>query len=54
MLGLLALKLFREQFFGPLEDTARMIGGLVVVDAHLYGALVGLCAALVIRFAKRS
>lgn len=53
LLGLLALKLFREQFFGPLEDTARMIGGLVVVDAHLYGALVGLCAALIIRFANR-
>jgi rhomboid family GlyGly-CTERM serine protease len=49
LLGLLAVKLTVEQFLGPGEGTARLIGGNVIVDAHLYGALAGLaCGGLLI------
>lgn len=46
-LALLAAKLAWEQWLGPLSEAA---GGLpVIVDAHLYGAVGGLLAALVLR-----
>nr|AQQ74500.1 hypothetical protein [uncultured bacterium] len=53
LLALLVLKLFWEQHMGPMAETERMIGGLVVVDAHLYGAIVGLGSALALKFAPR-
>jgi rhomboid family GlyGly-CTERM serine protease len=53
LLGLLVLKLFWEQYFGPLASTEQMIGGLVIVDAHLYGALIGLGGGLALRLAAR-
>jgi rhomboid family GlyGly-CTERM serine protease len=37
----LAAKLAWEQFGGGEADTAHLIGGTVVVDAHFYGALAG-------------
>jgi rhomboid family GlyGly-CTERM serine protease len=53
LLGLLVLKLFWEQHQGPMVGTEHMIGGLVVVDSHLYGALLGLGAALGFRLAAK-
>lgn len=37
----LAVKLAWEQFAGGEAGTAQLIGGTVIVDAHLYGALAG-------------
>ncbi|HSO99978.1 MAG TPA: rhombosortase [Thioalkalivibrio sp.] len=37
----LAVKLAWEQLTGQDPGTAQLIGGAVVVDAHLYGALAG-------------
>jgi rhomboid family GlyGly-CTERM serine protease len=37
----LAAKLAWEQFAGGESGTARLIGGAVIVDSHLYGALAG-------------
>lgn len=39
----LGLKLAYEQFLGPLPFTESGAGGPVVVDAHLYGTVGGLC-----------
>lgn len=46
--GLVVLKLIYEQFSGPLPGSESMSGGSVVVNAHLYGALSGALAALVL------
>lgn len=48
MLGLIA-KLVFEQFAGALPMTAGAAGGPVVVDAHLYGALGGALACVLMR-----
>jgi rhomboid family GlyGly-CTERM serine protease len=40
LVGLVA-KLAWEQFAGGSATTAHLIGGTVIVDAHLYGALTG-------------
>lgn len=40
LLGLIA-KLAWEQFTGQDPGTARLIGGTVIVESHLYGALAG-------------
>lgn len=45
-LALLAGKLAWEQFHGALPGSQAVIGGATVVDAHLYGAVAGLMAAL--------
>ena len=37
----LAVKLAWEQFAGGEAGTAHLIGGTVIVDSHLYGALAG-------------
>ncbi|EGQ8804533.1 rhombosortase [Vibrio parahaemolyticus] len=44
--GLIA-KIAWEQFYGPSTSTAAMIGARVAVDAHLFGAMGGLCMALI-------
>ncbi len=46
VLVLIIFKLLLEQITGPLPGTALASGGPVVVDAHLYGALAGIIAAL--------
>ena len=48
LLVLLAIKLAVEQGYGSWLDS-RSIGGEVVVDAHLYGALTGLIGAVIVR-----
>jgi rhomboid family GlyGly-CTERM serine protease len=50
LLGLLALKLIWEQISGATPATAELVGGAVIVDAHLYGAITGLAVALVMRW----
>lgn len=49
LLAAVALKLLFEQFAGPLPGSAESAGGPVVVDAHLYGAVGGLIAAIPLR-----
>ncbi len=46
LLALIAAKLVWEQRHGSLPGSAELAGGPVIVDAHLYGALVGLPAGL--------
>jgi len=41
LLAGLTAKLAWEQFTGQDPGTAQLIGGAVIVDAHLYGALAG-------------
>jgi rhomboid family GlyGly-CTERM serine protease len=53
LLGLLIVKMVWEQLRGSLAETEHLIGGLVIVDAHLYGALIGLAIALAFRVAAR-
>lgn len=48
LFGLLAGKLVLEQATGALPGSAALAGGTVVVDAHLYGALAGAFAGLVL------
>lgn len=45
ILALMILKIAWEQLAGPLPASAEAAGGLVVVDAHLYGAIGGGLAA---------
>ena len=52
VLGLLLVgKLVYEQFVGPLPGSQGSTGGMVIVDAHLYGAVAGavLASGLLIR-----
>ncbi len=44
-----AAKLGYEQLVGSLPGTAETVGGAVIVDAHLYGALAGLVLAILWR-----
>lgn len=48
LLALFAAKLSYEQLVGSLPGTTDMSGGPVVVDAHLYGALGGVLAGLLL------
>lgn len=49
LLGLIIGKLLWEQFQGPLPGSEETAGGLVIVDAHLYGAIGGLSGLLLKR-----
>lgn len=51
---LLAGKLAWEQWHGAAAATVALIGGAVIVDAHLYGALAGLLAGLLLSFWDKS
>jgi len=42
LLVLLIAKLMWEQLYGALPTTANLTGGAVIVDAHLYGAIIGM------------
>ena len=53
LLGFIIAKLAWEQWVGPLPGSAEVAGGDVVVDAHLYGAIAGVIAALVIILWRR-
>ncbi len=46
--GLVVAKLIYEQLLGPLPGSESTAGGGVVVNAHLYGALGGAAAALLL------
>jgi len=48
MLALLAAKLAWEQLNGSVPGSAAFAGGPVIVDAHLYGAIIGALFALLI------
>jgi len=41
-----AVKIAYEQFAGAMPFSEGIVGGAVVTDAHLWGALGGLAAAL--------
>lgn len=44
-----AAKLAWEQLSGTEPATAQLVGGAVIINAHLYGALAGLLCALILR-----
>jgi len=48
LIGLTA-KLIWEQYSGALPGSTELAGGLVIVDAHLYGAIGGMLASVFIR-----
>jgi rhomboid family GlyGly-CTERM serine protease len=52
-LALLASKVAWEQLRGAMPGTEALIGGTTVVDAHLYGAVGGVIAALIISLPSR-
>ncbi len=53
LLALLTLKLAWEQIYGAMPSTEEFVGGAVIVDAHLYGAITGLAVVLAMRFLPR-
>ena len=54
MLVVMLAKLGWEQADGALPMTEFASGGLVIVDAHMYGAVGGLLAALALSFTRRA
>lgn len=48
LLGIL-LKIAHEQFYGASEDVAALIGANVAINAHLWGAIGGIVAVLILR-----
>jgi rhomboid family GlyGly-CTERM serine protease len=46
LLSMLGIKIALEQWANGDLSTAALIGGAVIVDAHLYGALVGLACGI--------
>lgn len=48
LLLVLSAKLGWEQFYGPLPGSEASVGGTVVVDAHLYGAIGGAVSAVLL------
>lgn len=53
LMVLLLAKLAFEQFSGPLPGSESTAGGTVVVDSHLFGALGGVVAAILLRIRVR-
>lgn len=53
LIVLVAAKLAWEQLAGPVPGSNAVAGGPVVVDAHLYGAIAGCLAAILIVVAGR-
>jgi rhomboid family GlyGly-CTERM serine protease len=49
ILGLLGAKLAWEQLAGPLPGTEAAVGGMVLIDAHLYGAALGIAAVVILQ-----
>ncbi len=52
MLTLLTIKLGWEQFYGSVPGSAEFAGGPVIVDAHLYGAIVGALFSFIVPLNK--
>ena len=48
LLGIL-LKVAHEQFYGASEDVAALIGANVAINAHLWGAIGGIVAILMLK-----
>jgi len=48
LLGIL-LKIAHEQFYGASEDVASLIGANVAINAHLWGAIGGVIAILMLK-----
>ena len=46
MLLAIGLKVIYEQWSGPLPGSELVMGGTVIVDSHLYGAIAGLVSAM--------
>ena len=46
VIGVIVAKLVWEQAFGPTPGTAELSGGPVVTQAHLFGAIGGVCAGV--------
>lgn len=53
VLGLVVVKILYEQISGPLPGVEEAVGGPVLVDAHLFGALSGAIAAILLWIAGR-
>ncbi|MGD8639760.1 MAG: rhombosortase [Gammaproteobacteria bacterium] len=49
LLLLIIAKLLYEQLVGPLPGSEKTVGGSVVVDAHLFGAITGIITYMVFR-----
>ncbi len=47
------LKLAHEQFYGASEDVASLIGANVAINAHLWGAIGGVIAILILKIVAR-
>ncbi|HEY5604684.1 MAG TPA: rhombosortase [Gammaproteobacteria bacterium] len=54
LLTLFIIKLMWEQLVGPLPGSGISTGGTVIVDAHLFGALMGLITYLIFRRGNNS
>ena len=53
LLVFLIIKLVYEQFYGALPFSVEQTGGAVIVNAHLYGAIMGcICAVFLFQFSK--
>jgi rhomboid family GlyGly-CTERM serine protease len=50
----IAIKIGYEQLVGPSEDLAKTIEASIAIDAHLFGALVGLCWACFEHFSSNN
>ncbi len=53
IVGLVVAKLAYEQLLGPLPGSETTSGGLVVIDAHLYGAIGGVLGVLILAGLRR-
>jgi len=49
LLALVVVKLSYEQFFGAVPGSHALSGGNVIVNAHLYGAILGLIVAALLK-----
>ena len=49
ILAAVTAKIMYEQMVGPMPGSESTAGGAVVVNAHLYGAIGGLVAGLIVR-----
>ena len=52
-ISLLVLKIAWEQWVGPLPGSTGFVGGAIIVDAHLYGAISGLLFFLLMNYRDR-
>ncbi len=52
MFILLIAKIVYEQNFGSSQQTTEMIGAMVAIDSHLYGAISGVVISLLTAFIK--